>query len=270
MATYNVHKCRGLDGRVRPDRIVRVLREIDADIVALQEVVSREGRRKDHHQARYIAEELGLHAELGETRRYRGGAYGNLLLSRFPIRQASNHDISIPGRERRGVLRADISLGDGAHLHLFNLHLGTAIYERRIQASELFRRQLFTGSDLAGRRIILGDFNEWTRGLASRLFHAHFDSVRAYSDMGRGHTFPGFLPLLPLDGIYFDRDLRLDGVLIHRSRTALVASDHLPLVAEFRLPDASEATGPDQPLNLSGQIPMLPPAVHPELGMGRW
>src|SRR5581483_11702250 len=68
VATYNVHKCRGMDGRVRPDRVAEVLSEIDADIVALQEVVCLEGKRREEHQAQYIAEELGYHAELGENR----------------------------------------------------------------------------------------------------------------------------------------------------------------------------------------------------------
>lgn len=239
VATYNVHKCRGLDGRIRPERIVEVLREIDADIVALQEVVSRDGRRRIDDQARYVADELGLHAELGENRRYRGGAYGNLLLSRMPIHHARNHDLSVRGRERRGCLRTDIHLDDSSVLHLFNVHLGTALFERRIQARELIRRRLFTDPQLVGTRIILGDFNEWTRDLPSKFLNDHFESANSRIQLARPRTFPGFLPLLALDYIYFDRGLQLHDVRIHRSRMALLASDHLPLVAEFNLPSAN-------------------------------
>ena len=170
VATYNVHKCRGLDGRVRPDRIVQVLSEIDADIVALQEVVCVEGKAREDHQARYIAEALGYHVELGENRQHKGGTYGNALLSRFPIYHARNYDISIRDRERRGCLRADVRLEDGGWLHI--LHLGTSFFERRKQARKLFGQQInLTDRELPGNKIILGDFNEWTRGLASRLLH---------------------------------------------------------------------------------------------------
>jgi endonuclease/exonuclease/phosphatase family metal-dependent hydrolase len=241
VATYNTHKCRGIDGRIRPERIVEVLREIDADIIALQEVCCWEGRRQVVNQARYITEELGLHAELGENRQYRGGPYGNLLLSRLPIDHARNHDLSVCGRERRGCLRTDIRLADNSVLHMFNVHLGTALFERRIQARELSRRQIFTDPELGGRRIILGDFNEWTRDLPSEYLTQHFESANSRIEDPRARTFPGFLPFLALDYIYFDRGMQLENVMVHRSRMALRASDHLPLVAEFSLP--TQASG---------------------------
>ena len=82
VVTYNVHKCIGLDRRERPGRIAAVLREVDADVVALQEVVSVESdSSREAHQARYIAEELGCRFHLGENRKHRGGAYGNVVLS---------------------------------------------------------------------------------------------------------------------------------------------------------------------------------------------
>jgi endonuclease/exonuclease/phosphatase family metal-dependent hydrolase len=247
VATYNTHKCRGIDGRIRPERVVEVLREIDADIIALQEVCCWEGRRR-MNQARYIAEELGLHAQLGENRRYRGGPYGNLLLSRLPIHNALNHDLSVVGRERRGCLRSDIRLPDNSVLHLFNVHLGVALFERRIQAREFLRRQIFMDPQLAGQRIILGDFNEWTRDLPSEYLAQHFDSANRHMQVPRVRTFPGFLPFLALDYIYFDRGMQLHDVTVHRSRMALVASDHLPLVAEFDLPlQPSSHLWPGQP-----------------------
>lgn len=253
VATYNTHKCRGIDGRIRPERIVEVLREIDADIVALQEVCCWEGRRRVVNQARYITEELGFsYAELGENRQYRGGPYGNLLLSRLPIHHARNHDLSVRGRERRGCLRTDIRLGDNSVLHLFNVHLGTALFERRIQTRELSRRQIFTDPELGGRRIILGDFNEWTRDLPSEYLTQHFDSANSRIQDPRSRTFPGFMPFLALDYIYFDRGMQVENVMVHRSRMALRASDHLPLVAEFHLP-----------LHASGEVRLDQPAAFP-------
>lgn len=233
IATYNIHKCRGLDRRVRPARIVRVLREIAADVIALQEVVNIHGQN-EQDQARFIAAELGYHYWLGENRRLHGGAYGNLLLSRFPLRSMRNHDITVGSRERRGCLQADIDL-EGTTLHLFNVHLGTSFFERRQQIRKLIGAGILHNSELAGVRIVLGDFNEWTHGLASRVLSAHFHSVDLRSHLGRSRTYPGLIPFLHLDHIYFDAALKLERLILHRNRTTLIASDHLPLVADFHL-----------------------------------
>jgi endonuclease/exonuclease/phosphatase family metal-dependent hydrolase len=232
VATYNIHKSRGLDWRVRPDRIVEVLREIHADIVALQEVVSAPNIRGED-QARFIATELGYHSCFGENRRLNGAPYGNLLLSRFHMRASCNHDISTDGRERRGCLRADIAIGETT-LHVFNVHLGTSFCERRRQGQMLVSREILQRYDLAGPRIILGDFNEWIRGLTSRLLAGHLESADLRRHLPRSRTYPGVLPFLHLDHMYFDRTLELEQLILHKSRTALVASDHLPLVADFR------------------------------------
>ena len=174
IVTYNVHKCRGLDRRVRPSRIASVLREIDADIIALQEVVSvRETAAREHDQAGFIAEELGFHFCIGENRRHRGGAYGNVLLSRFPLKFEHNYDITWRAREPRGCLRVDIEIardrqpGSRALVHVFNVHLGTAFIERRYQGRRLVSPEILCNKQLTGARVVLGDFNEWTHLLVS-------------------------------------------------------------------------------------------------------
>lgn len=232
VASYNIHKCRGLDQRVRPERIAQVLEELDADVVALQEVIGR-GRHPEEDQARYVAERLGYHPIFGENRRHKGAAYGNLLLSRFPVLDFWNYDITAPGREPRGVLRADVQLRDGQVLHLFNVHLGTAFRERQRQARYLVSERILCNGGLAGPRIVLGDFNEWVPGRASRLLSEHFGTRQAPAHPRRLPTYPCVLPLFRLDHIYFDGALSLHYLRPHRSRTALIASDHLPVVAEF-------------------------------------
>lgn len=233
IVTYNIHKCRGLDRRVRPERIAAVLRETKADIIALQEVLSVEGRERERQQARFIAEELGMHYHIGENRRLDGGAYGNVVLSRWPFRAARNYDITWSGRERRGCLRVDVTLDEGRVLHVFNVHLGTAFLERRHQARQLTNGGILLQPELTGARVVLGDFNEWTHGLASRLLAQHFESADIRHHLRRGRTYPGVLPLVHLDHVYYDHALTLERLTLHRSRTALVASDHLPLVADF-------------------------------------
>jgi endonuclease/exonuclease/phosphatase family metal-dependent hydrolase len=241
IVTYNVHKCRGLDRRVRPARIASVLREIDADIIALQEVLSVGGAAREMDQARFIAEELGYDYCIGENRRLAGGAYGNVILSRLPWQHVHNYDITWRGRERRGCLRVDIETGRGIGggsprlLHLFNVHLGTAYIERRHQARQLVGDRILGSAELTGARIVLGDFNEWTKGLATRLLTEHLESADVRTHLRSPRTYPGPLPLVHLDHIYFDPALELKELTLHKSRTALVASDHLPLVADFRV-----------------------------------
>jgi endonuclease/exonuclease/phosphatase family metal-dependent hydrolase len=237
VVTYNVHRCRGMDRRVRPPRIVEVLGEINADVIALQEVLSIPDGRPEDDQARFIAEQLKLSHAVGGTRRLRGGIYGNVILSRWPILDTRNYDISVRGREQRGCLRADVEV-EGRLLHIFNVHLGTAYLERRHQGRRLIDEAILNDKELNGPRLMLGDFNEWTRGLASRLLASHLVSADVRLHLPRSRTYPGVLPLLHLDHIYYEDSLELEAMRLFRSRLSLLASDHLPLVADFQLPPA--------------------------------
>jgi endonuclease/exonuclease/phosphatase family metal-dependent hydrolase len=255
VVTYNVHRCRGLDGRTRPARIVEVLREVDADVIALQEVVSRPDGGPEKDQARYIADTLGVSYLLGENRKLRGAAYGNVVLSRLPMRVVKNHDLSVEGYERRGCLHIDVSVDD-AVVHVFNVHLGTDFLERRHQGRRLADVEIIRQAGLTGPRLLLGDFNEWTPGLTTRLLGSHLKSVDIGKHLRRRRTYPGVLPFMHLDHIYHDDTLDLQALKLHRTRKALVASDHLPLIAEFRIvrahipevhPLASEAKPAGEP-----------------------
>jgi endonuclease/exonuclease/phosphatase family metal-dependent hydrolase len=235
VATYNVHKCRGLDGRVGVERIARVLREIDADIVAMQEVVRVLSATSSHDQSRHIAAEAGYaHHCFGENRPLSGGTYGNATLSRWPIEHWTNYDLSHARRERRGCLRTDIRVS-GKLLHVMNVHLGTGFMERRAQARTLLGPRVLGREDLKCPRLVIGDFNEWTRGLVTQMLSAKFASAELNPRPWRMRSYPGILPVLHLDHMYFDPKLKLGNFHLHRSRLALVASDHLPLVAEFEI-----------------------------------
>lgn len=222
--TYNVHKCRGLDGRASVGRIAEVLRETGADVMALQEVMD--------HQAESLSVELGQPFCLGENRKHRGYGYGNVVLSRFPIVGTRNYDLSVRGREERGCLRVDLDV-DGRVLHVFNVHLGTALMERRHQGRKLIAPELLADAAITWPRIVLGDFNEWTSGLATRLLRSHLESADVRAHLRRTRTYPGLFPFLHLDHIYYDPALRLEKLTLCRTRKAIVASDHLPLVGEF-------------------------------------
>jgi endonuclease/exonuclease/phosphatase family metal-dependent hydrolase len=214
-----------LDGRASASRIAGVLGEINADVIALQEVLE--------HQAETISRDLGFEFALGETRKYRGYAYGNVVLSRFAIREMRNYDLSVRGREERGCLRADLAV-DGTVLHVFNVHLGTAFLERRYQGRRLIAPELLNAAEIQSPRIVMGDFNEWTQGLATRLLRSHLESADLRAHLQRSRTYPGVLPVFHLDHIYYDPILHLERLMLWRTPKALVASDHLPLVGEFK------------------------------------
>ena len=235
IATYNIHKCVGIDRRYSPERIAEVLREIDADVVAMQEVLCHSKSQERDHQAGYIAAELNMDYRFGENRKIKGGDYGNVILSRLPIESAENYDISIHKDEPRGCLRAEISVNGGQPLHFVNIHMGTSYFERRKQVHKLLAGHVLDDPNLVGRRIVAGDFNEWTSGLTTRLFKENFRSVDPKLDLGSSRSFPGILPILHLDHVYFDKDFRLVKAYLHKTRASLIASDHLPVVAEFEV-----------------------------------
>ena len=237
IATYNIHKCRGLDRRTDPARIAAIIRQLDADVVALQEVLDVRDGKPEYDQARQLVALLnGYHWTFGENRQLHGGAYGNMTLSRFVPSFSFNYDLTWRHRERRGCLRTDFDLGGGEVLHVFNVHLGTSFVERRHQARRLVSPHVLDwDSKAAGRRVVVGDFNEWTRGLVSRLMGSTFKTANPRAFLRYGRTYPGVFPVLHLDHFYFDSSVMLVSFRPHRSRQALTASDHLPLVAEFKI-----------------------------------
>jgi endonuclease/exonuclease/phosphatase family metal-dependent hydrolase len=220
---------------VKPSRIVGVLKSINADVVALQEVLSSSSDTAEANQAAFIAQELGMHYRLGQNRKIRDMVYGNVVFSRLPIVYSRNHDVSCNGRECRGCLRTDIQLAPAAIVHIFNVHLGTSLRERRQQAGFLLSPDILGHGELSGPRVLLGDFNDWELRLASRLKSSRLVSadIRAHSD--RRGSYPSIFPVLHLDHIYYDSALHLDSVRLVRSRAARIASDHLPLCADLHL-----------------------------------
>lgn len=242
IATYNVHKCKGLDRRTKVERIVGVIRELDADVLAIQEVLDVTTGEPGFNQVRRMAEEFEEYRGcFGENRQLHGGGYGNLTLSRLPVKHCENYDVTWRRRERRGCLRADVALSGSLVLHVFNVHLGTGFIERRHQGRRLMSDKVLRHADLVGPKIVVGDFNEWTRGLATRLMGDAFETVEPRAFLRYGRTYPGVLPLLHLDHFYYSKQLALRSFRIHRSRRALIASDHLPLVAEFELVEPNGA-----------------------------
>lgn len=230
VATYNIHRSRGMDRRVDPSRIAAVVASLEADVIALQEVVGPGSEGMG--QAEEIAAQLGMTPVFAPVRQLRGRPFGNAIIGRFPVRGHHRHDISWRDREPRGCQRVDLDVGPGC-LHLYNVHLGTALLERRYQATHLARiLDMPSGGE---PRIMVGDFNEWLKGPATRVLTERLDSLDLRAHLRRRRTYPGFLPLLHLDHIYYRGEVEVVRAELKRTRTALMASDHLPLVAELRI-----------------------------------
>jgi endonuclease/exonuclease/phosphatase family metal-dependent hydrolase len=230
VVTYNVHRCVGMDRRVRPARIAAVLRDVNADVIALQEVIGSGPRGTS--QIEEIGASLGMGWVMAPARLLRGHQFGNAVLSRFPITHHAEHDLSWKTCEQRCVQRADIDL-HGQTLHVYNVHLGTAILERHYQAGRL--AQIVAAKHVGGAKVVLGDFNEWMKGSTTRLLSTKLKSVDLGEYLKRRRTYPGLFPILHLDHIYYAGRLDIIGIELPRTRLSLVASDHLPLVADLRV-----------------------------------
>lgn len=223
IATYNVHGGVGLDRRYDPVRIARVIDELDADVVALQELQSRAGG----DMLDVLRRESTMHGFAATTFRTAHGDFGNGLLSRLPIISSGCIDLSVAGREPRNAIDAVVD-GRGAPLRILATHLGLQPAERREQAARLIAAIQQQPSTTT---VLLGDINDWTLPRhAVRALHAHFGESRAHA------TYPSLLPALALDRIWVSPSSALLRTHAHRSRAARMASDHLPLVAELHLP----------------------------------
>ncbi|ULA58684.1 MAG: Endo/exonuclease/phosphatase domain-containing protein [Nitrospira sp.] len=221
VASYNIHRGFGRDGRYDPGRILRVLQEVNADIVALQEV-DFPGRDCDQ-LLMWLAAQLGMTAVGGPVRRSEAGTYGNALLTRYPVKNVRRWDLSVGRHEPRGALAADM-LCQGAMIHVVTTHLGLWPKERPLQTSRLLERLQITAEELT---ILMGDLNEWQLwGKSLRVLR------RAFGSPVSPPTFPTVWPILALDRIWVSPPQALRGVQAHHSGQSLIASDHLPVKAQ--------------------------------------
>lgn len=220
LATYNIHRCKGGDGRVDPDRVVGVLKEIKADIIALQEVESNASAGFD--MLGYLARSMDMAFIAGPTLQGNIGHYGNGLLTRFKILEQRGTDLSVPGHEPRGAIEAVLDCGR-YRLCVVATHLGLFPSERRTQVQRLLK--IFQ-PEFQGPAVLLGDINEWYLwGRPLRWLHVYFKQTPS------PRTFPARWPLFALDRIWVRPRAALRHLEVHDSPLARIASDHLPLKA---------------------------------------
>lgn len=222
VATYNIHRSIGTDGREDVGRIAAVIEELDADILAIQEAEARPSRTGGN-QAEELARRLNMELIEGPLLFEGNGHYGNALLSRLPLQPLRRHRFPRMGREARGFIHAE-GLVEGQPWHVIATHLDLSGRARSAQLNQLAGELMHAPYP----SLLMGDLNEWrkwTRALAS---------LRSVGTLLPPlPSFPSRYPVFPLDRIIVRGARVLDGPSVHRTALSRRASDHLPVRARL-------------------------------------
>lgn len=239
IVTYNVHSCVGMDGRLSPSRIARVIAQCDPDIVALQELDVRRWRTNGDDQAHAIARELQMEFHFHPALSLEEEQYGDAVLSRYPMRLV--RAAALPGqphrddREPRGALWVAVDV-DGCEVQLVNTHLGLSPAERLAQVEALLGPEWAGSAEFRGPAVLCGDFNAMPRSPAYRRVCQVFrDAQLCLNGHRPKRTWFSHYPLSRIDHVFVGRHVEVLSVDVPRSQLAGVASDHLPLVVDLNL-----------------------------------
>ncbi|MGN6270086.1 MAG: endonuclease/exonuclease/phosphatase family protein [Sphingomonas sp.] len=222
VASYNMRKGIGTDRRRRPDRILEVLVEIDADIVCLQEADRRFGARAQVIHGHLIAGSAWQAVPFG-TKEASMGWHGNAILVRREAEVLDREPIFLPALEPRGAVMADVRLGDEV-MRVVGMHLDLSGLWRRRQAHAIMSHVEVSMTRLP--TVMMGDLNEWSAATGAMR-----DFRRGYTVADTGPSFHARRPVARLDKIMVSPELRIVECGVHDSATARIASDHLPIWA---------------------------------------
>jgi endonuclease/exonuclease/phosphatase family metal-dependent hydrolase len=242
--SYNVHGCKGRDRLISPLRIAEVIAAASPDVVALQELDVRRLRSDRLDQAELIARELGMSFHFSPAMRVLEEEFGEAILTALPMRQvkaAALPGIRFPVKlEPRGALWTEIRVGE-ATLQMLNTHLGLVRRERRNQAAALCGADWLGHSDCRDPAILAGDFNFLSRSRAYARITSRLRDVQRFAPSRRSAaTFPARYPRFRIDYIFASPSIEVDRVEAIRTAATQVASDHLPVVADLRIPVKSQ------------------------------
>ena len=244
-----MHRAIGIDRRFLLKRIVEILVHHDADILMLQEVDVGVPRSHKLNLASELAKQLEYpYYAVGLNVKLRTGLYGNATLSRFPIREKRNIDLTVGTRKARGCLFTKVELlscedgKKGLEIAFFNLHLGLAANERALQLEQVLSSTEFGDLSAAHPCMIAGDFNDWRTLLPPTLNEKH--GFTCATDNGKSskkptRTYPSFAPTVALDKIFCRGDIRVLRSWRCHLKVSKVASDHLAVLADFELPEVA-------------------------------
>ena len=236
--TYNVHRCVGMDGKLDVARTARVIAQQRPDIVALQELDVGRMRTGMVDQAHAIAELVGMRFHFHAALRVEEERYGDAILTAAPMHLVKAGPLpgskAVRGLEPRGALWVKIEM-EGVELDIVNTHLGLVPHEQRAQADALVSPQWLAHADCTDPAILLGDFNATARHGAYRRLVAQMRDAQHVGRRRRVRTFPSRFPMLRIDHVFISPSVTVTGVHAPRNALTRAASDHLPLVVDFRV-----------------------------------
>lgn len=237
--TYNVHSCIGMDGKLSPERIARVIARFEPDIVALQELDMGRKRTDGVDQAHVIAETLEMMVHFHPSINVEEEKYGDALLSKFPMKLIAAKELPRlplwPGLEPRGAIWADIER-NGTTYHVVNTHLSLHPWERRLQTEALIGSEWLGSPECTGQRILCGDFNATPRSsVCKKISTVLRDCQIEKSDHRPRGTWFGRFPVSRLDHVFANDALEPIHVDVPSTHLTRVASDHLPLIVDYKL-----------------------------------
>lgn len=241
--TYNVHSCRGMDGKLSPQRIARVIAQSAPDVVALQELDVGRVRSGSVDQAHLIAQHLEMDFHFHPALHVEGERYGDAILTHLPMRVIKAAALPRPAGaehlEPRGALWVAVDV-DGRSVNILNTHLGLRPRERRLQVEALLSEEWLGHPDCRAPVILCGDFNALPGSRVIRALRARLqDTQNAVDHRAPRSTWFGRYPTLRIDYIFADPETRVLAVDVPATRRCRVASDHLPLLADLLLPPAA-------------------------------
>lgn len=230
IGSYNIQKSIGVDARRKPDRIMKVIRELGCDILALQEADKRFGPRESTLDRDSILAETDYRPVPFATRDKSLGWHGNAILVRDTIGILDHRRIDLPTLEPRGAVAVDLDVG-GEKIRVAAMHLSLVGHFRKKQITSLMH-QLHEHLDYLPT-VLIGDLNEWRDSASSiKLFEKRYEVTTP------GRSYPSPMPVGSLDRIITSPEFIVRQAGVHKSKTARVASDHLPVWATLTLEPA--------------------------------
>jgi endonuclease/exonuclease/phosphatase family metal-dependent hydrolase len=231
--TYNIHHGEGLDRKVDLQRIADLIKREQADIVALQEVDKGVQRTAQRDCPAELAALTGMTCVFSNNYHFQGGEYGNAVLTRFPVKRWTNRHFKMlrPG-EQRGLVQVVLDV-HGRELVVLDTHLDPRgdDAERWVSAAELMQAiQPYRGQPM----ILCGDFNDTPGSRTCQKFAQEFTDTWKAAGAGDGFTIPAEMPRKRIDYIWTSKAPSIDALKVWVPESE--ASDHRPVVAEFRLP----------------------------------
>lgn len=233
--TYNVHSGIGVDGQLSLERLSRVIRQYDPDVVALQELDVHRVRSGGIDQAHALARSLGMDVHFHPNFRVAEEQFGDAILSRFPMRLVKAAALPTPpALEPRGAIWVEIDL-DGIPIQIINTHFGLGRNERSAQATALLGRDWLEAPECRPPVILCGDFNSLPRSLVYRLFTRRLRDACRHVPTSNGPMRGSYMGLWHVDYVFASEHFEIQSATIPRTSLVRMASDHLPVVADLRL-----------------------------------